>query len=81
MWQENLQDDLKALAEKYGLSMMAFAGTVPDTKQALIMIGGNYDQLVYGMYGMVEKISLETNGVLPEDIIADLTDIVEEQRG
>lgn len=80
MWQNELSKELVALAEKYGLVMVAFAGTVKNSEEALVMAGGEYDQLVYGLHGIIQKISKD-GAMLAEDVIADLDEITDERRG
>lgn len=80
MWQQELQKEMAALAGKYGFTMMAFAATTKDSNQALVMAGGNYDQLIYGLSGIVEKIAGDEDLILPEDILADLEEITIEKR-
>ena len=75
MWKDDLQKDVLALAKKYDLTMLVFAGTVKKSKECLVCAGGNYDQMVYGISGIVEQISNTDDMILMDDVIQDIKNV------
>lgn len=72
MWKKDLEKDLLDIVKKYNLTMMVFAGTVKNSEECLVCAGGHYDQMVYGMSGIIEKISKADESILMDDVIHDI---------
>ena len=80
MWQKELEKDLLEITKKYDLTMMVFAGTVKNSDECLVCAGGHYDQMVYGLSGIIEKISKADDTILMEDVIHDVRNVTTEKR-
>ena len=75
MWKKELEKDLLDIVKKYNLTMMVFAGTVKNSKECLVCAGGHYDQMIYGISGIVEKISNADETILMDDVIHDVSTV------